>query len=96
MCDPSDLGSHADPQSAIADGDPVIIVYDKVPAGIGLTDQLFDEYPDIIKAALDQVIHCPCEDGCPSCVGAAGAAESGGKIESKALLSLLNGKPVLL
>ena len=35
MCDPGDLGSHADAEASWADGKPSVVLYDLVPAGIG-------------------------------------------------------------
>jgi DEAD/DEAH box helicase domain-containing protein len=42
-----------------------------------------------MKRALELVIECPCEDGCPSCVGPAGENGVGGKQETVAILKEL-------
>jgi DEAD/DEAH box helicase domain-containing protein len=96
MCDTNDLGSHVDAQSPLSDGQPSVVIYDQVPAGIGLCDELYKIHDQLIQSALDLVTGCDCQDGCPACVGAAGEMGSGGKSETIALLQLLNGKPVLL
>jgi ATP-dependent helicase YprA (DUF1998 family) len=30
---------------------------------------LFKSYRELVHAALEVVRHCPCENGCPGCVG---------------------------
>ncbi len=94
MCDPNDLGTHADPQSPLVDGNPAVVLFDRVPAGIGLCEEIYRIHGQLMAAALDLVSACPCQDGCPSCVGVGGEFGSGGKKETLALLNLLNGKSV--
>jgi len=91
MCDQFDLGVHSDPQSPLGDGQPTIVLYDLVPAGIGLSDALYLQHRGLVKQAYDLVKHCPCGDGCPSCVGPGGENGGGGKREALALLAVLNG-----
>jgi DEAD/DEAH box helicase domain-containing protein len=87
MCDSRDLGVHSDPQSPLTGGDPAIVIYERIPAGIGFSQQLFDLHQELIGNALKLVKHCTCKDGCPSCVGPAGESGFGGKQETLALLS---------
>jgi len=94
MCDTNDLGSHFEPQSDLADGQPVVILYDKVPAGIGLSENIYQIHPQLMKATLDLVSSCTCQDGCPSCIGVSGENVAGGKEETMALLHLLNDQPL--
>ncbi len=89
MCDARDLGVHSDPQSPLTDGDPAIFIYERIPAGIGFSQRLFEIHQELIRNAHNLVSLCPCRDGCPSCVGPAGENGSGGKQESLSLLSLL-------
>ncbi len=96
MCDVSDLDSHFDPQSALIDGAPVLFLYDKVPAGIGLCEEIYQRHEVLMKNALELVENCACQEGCPSCVGVGGENGSGGKRETLALLSLLNGRSLQL
>jgi len=90
MCDTSDLGAHSDPQSPIAGNKPVVVVYDMVPAGIGLSQRLYESHAALIDAAAELVQACACEDGCPSCVGPGGEQGSGGKQATLAILGLLH------
>ena len=96
MCDPKDLGAHSDPQSPIEGGKPVVVLFDRVPAGIGLCEEIYRIHPQLMSGALELVSECSCSDGCPSCVGVGGEFGSGGKKETLALLQLLNGKNVLV
>jgi DEAD/DEAH box helicase domain-containing protein len=90
MCDVRDLGVYSDPQSPLADGNPAIVLYERIPAGIGFSQRLFEIHRDIISNANQLVNNCQCKDGCPSCVGPAGENGSGGKQETLALIELLN------
>ncbi len=91
MCDPRDLGIHTDPQSSLADGGAVVVIYDKVPAGIGFSERLFELHDEIMHRAYDLVQACECQDGCPSCVGPGGENGEGAKRETLAILELLTG-----
>ena len=92
MCDPRDLGVHSDPQALLAGGQPSVILYDNVPAGIGFSERLFEIHAELINHALALVSTCSCVDGCPSCVGPGGEAGYGGKAEAIALLEVLSDK----
>jgi len=86
MSDPSDLGLHFEPESDLANGAPVIALYDMVPGGIGLSKKLYEIQDKVLKAALDQVRDCPCEDGCPACVGPVAEMGEGAKEHARAIL----------
>jgi DEAD/DEAH box helicase domain-containing protein len=89
MCDTGDLGVHYDPQAAFADGLPAVVLFDQVPAGIGFSQRLFEIHGELLTRSLELVNECPCEDGCPSCVGPAGENGVGGKQEALAILKEL-------
>lgn len=89
MCDTEDLGAISDIQSPLTDGRPVVLLYDQVPAGIGLSEALYHMHDSLLKEALELVNRCPCQDGCPSCVGPGGENGAGGKQEALALLQVL-------
>ena len=92
MCDVSDLGAQSDPLSPLADKKPAVVLYDMVPAGIGLSEALYDMHAELVQRAHELVTHCACQNGCPSCVGPAGINGIGGKEETIALLSALCGE----
>jgi DEAD/DEAH box helicase domain-containing protein len=92
MCDVSDLGADSDPLSPLAEKQPAVVLFDLVPAGIGLAEALYDIHGELIQRAHELVSHCGCQNGCPSCVGPAGVNGVGGKEETLALLSILCGR----
>lgn len=92
MCDSTDLGDYTEPECQMTGGQPTVVIYDKVPAGIGLSESLYNLAEDLLERALELVVNCECRDGCPSCVGPAGENGYGGKRETLAMLQLLNGK----
>jgi DEAD/DEAH box helicase domain-containing protein len=71
------------------DGNPAILIYDKIPGGIGLSQRLFEQHQTLIQGALEMVSECPCQDGCPACVGPMGEEGFGGKAHALALLRSL-------
>jgi DEAD/DEAH box helicase domain-containing protein len=89
MCDSRDLGVHSDPQSPLAEGLPAVVLYDRVPAGIGLAESLYQQHAELLRQAQRLVAECACTDGCPSCVGPGGEAGSGGKREALAILEIM-------
>jgi DEAD/DEAH box helicase domain-containing protein len=89
MCDVRDLGMHTDPQSTLANGQPTIVLYDQVPAGIGLSQRLYEVHSVLVQRAAELVTSCECTDGCPSCVGPGGENGLGGKPETLAILNAL-------
>lgn len=89
MCDAGDLGASSDPQSPLAGNQPVVVIYDQMPGGIGLSQKLFEIDHLVIKDAIDLITSCPCQNGCPSCVGPGGENGSGGKEETLAILQKL-------
>ena len=48
---------------------PAVILYDRIPSGVGLAERIYDVHRDILDAALQLVLRCSCRSGCPSCVG---------------------------
>ena len=86
MCDPRDLGLLAEPQDPVS-GQPSITLYERVPGGIGYAEHLYRSMPDLLRAAYDLVISCPCERGCPACVGP--VIEHDYALDTKSLASAL-------
>jgi DEAD/DEAH box helicase domain-containing protein len=91
MCAPHDLGVHAEAQSRLADGQPVVVIYEEVPAGVGFSERLYELHDEIMLRAYELVRDCGCQDGCPSCVGPGGEQGAGSKAETLAILKMLVG-----
>lgn len=61
---------HVVPQvKAIHNEKPTLFFYDKYPGGVGLSEKVYDEIDQLIREAISMIERCPCETGCPSCVG---------------------------
>ena len=66
MCDSRDLGGVVDSKNL---GRTTMILYDRYPGGLGYSERGFQQMPELLAICLDMVRDCPCEEGCPSCVG---------------------------
>jgi DEAD/DEAH box helicase domain-containing protein len=89
MCDRHDLGVHIDPESPLENSKPTALLYENIPAGIGFSRVLYQNQELLISQALELVSTCPCQDGCPSCVGPGGELGRGSKPETTAILEEL-------
>ena len=95
MCDPRDLGVFSDPKSDLAEGAPVVMVFDQMGDAMGFSQRLFEIHEELMRSAYDLVRECGCQDGCPSCVGPGGEQGQGSKRETLALLEALIPNPEL-
>jgi DEAD/DEAH box helicase domain-containing protein len=66
MCDRPDIGGILDSANL---GEPTIFMYDRYPGGLGYAERGYAIVGELLSAALRLVEDCPCELGCPSCVG---------------------------
>ena len=67
ICDRWDVGGVSMAQHPQT-GEPTIFVYDGYPGGAGIAELAFEAAQRHVRATLDLVAACPCDDGCPSCV----------------------------
>ena len=51
--------------------DPTLFLYEHVPGGTGLSERVFEQQTVLLASAMDLIARCPCETGCPACVGPA-------------------------
>jgi DEAD/DEAH box helicase domain-containing protein len=93
MCDPRDLGVSIteDVAGSIRTFEPNLYLYDNCPGGIGLSAALFRLTPNLLEGAAKLVGACPCEAGCPSCVGPVGEVGERGKEAAGRILRELVG-----
>jgi DEAD/DEAH box helicase domain-containing protein len=104
MCDSHDLGLSVDGLSLQGAGrlggmdagdvkdlalEPTIFLYDNYPGGIGLSEPLYGMHRDLIARTRDLIEGCPCNSGCPSCVGPEGATGPLAKSVASHLLEIL-------
>jgi DEAD/DEAH box helicase domain-containing protein len=91
MSDPRDLGVAIteDIASSLEAWEPDLFLYDNYPGGVGLSAPLFRHSAKLVELAGQLIAGCPCEDGCPSCVGPLGETGERGKEASGRILELL-------
>ena len=46
-----------------------IFIYERYPLGLGFTETAYQRLGEIMPAVRANIHGCPCEDGCPCCVG---------------------------
>jgi len=49
--------------------EPTIFLFDAYPGGIGFSELLYKKHDQLLSAAKERINSCPCQYGCPSCVG---------------------------
>jgi DEAD/DEAH box helicase domain-containing protein len=69
--------------------EPTLYLYDAYPGGIGLSQPLFHLHESLVGKTRDLITGCPCEKGCPSCVGPAGETGARAKEAAQAILERL-------
>jgi ATP-dependent helicase YprA (DUF1998 family) len=69
--------------------EPHIYLYDKYPGGIGLSEPLYRMSQQLLENARKLIQNCPCEAGCPSCVGPVGEIGEKGKEVALAILNAI-------
>lgn len=93
MCDPHDLRSISQVRSPFTEL-PTIYIYENIPEGVGYSEKLFNISGDLFKACLEQVQGCPCQGGCPSCVGPEMEVGEQGKEGTIRMLKYMLGSPL--
>ncbi len=103
MCDRHDIGISVDggtlerttrtggvggvPETLAAD--PNIFIYDNYPGGIGFSRPLYEMHADLLGRTYELISTCPCESGCPSCVGPEGNTGPHAKAAASHILQVL-------
>ena len=100
MCDGHDIGLSIDggslERSARTGGrggvpealavEPNVFIYDNYPGGIGFSRPLFEMHELLLERTRELIDGCPCESGCPSCVGPEGNTGPHAKAVASAIL----------
>ena len=109
MCDGHDIGLSVDggslekttrtggmggvPESLATE--PNVFIYDNYPGGIGFSRPLYEMQGLLLERTRDLIAGCPCESGCPSCVGPEGNTGPHAKqVASRILEQLLHAEAV--
>ena len=108
MCDPRDLGVAlgSEDQTRSKLFEPTLYLYDNYPGGIGQSEPLFRLREALLERSRELLSSCPCESGCPSCVGPSGrgrrkvqgggeavAGADAGVVERRNRTRRVNGRP---
>jgi len=77
MCDGHDIGISIDSGdgeglASAAASPQKIFVYDNYPGGIGFSAPLYQMHRELLTSTRRLIADCPCENGCPGCVGPVG------------------------
>ncbi len=88
MCDQSDIRVQSAVKNLMNCQRPAIIFYDAMPGGLGLSRKLFDIHFKLLREAQNIILNCPCEDGCPACVGPVAENGKGAKKQVRQLLQI--------
>ena len=88
MCDPGDIQVSAEVRNPLTKA-PTVVVYERVPAGVGFSERLFELRNELLHGALELVAGCSCRDGCPACVGPPGEIGPDTKVVTQQLLEML-------
>jgi DEAD/DEAH box helicase domain-containing protein len=107
MCDSHDIGLSVDGGSldrstrtggtanapAALSVEPHVFIYDNYPGGIGFSEPLFGMHEALLQRTRELIVSCPCESGCPSCVGPEGHTGPYAKRVASRILDALLGAP---
>ncbi len=69
--------------------EPNLYLFDAYPGGIGFSEPLFRAHELLVHKTSELIRACPCEQGCPSCVGPAGDLAPRAKEAALAILDRL-------
>jgi DEAD/DEAH box helicase domain-containing protein len=65
---------------------PNIFIYDNYPGGIGFSRPLYEMHGLLLERTRDLIAGCPCDSGCPSCVGPEGHTGPHAKLVASRIL----------
>jgi DEAD/DEAH box helicase domain-containing protein len=72
--------------------EPNLYLYDAYPGGIGFSEPLYRVCDLLLRRTREMIAACPCESGCPSCVGPAGEKSERTKEAALAIVNWLCSK----
>jgi DEAD/DEAH box helicase domain-containing protein len=69
--------------------DPTVFIFDAYPGGVGFSELLFEQHATLLDLAGGLIRSCPCEHGCPMCVGPVLDVGPAAKEAAAAILELI-------
>ncbi len=85
MSDTRDIGALSQVR-ALHTGLPTIFLYDNIPGGVGFSQKFYEMAGELFTETARLIAECPCQSGCPSCVGPEMEIGETGKRGAQALL----------
>jgi DEAD/DEAH box helicase domain-containing protein len=74
--------------------EPHVFIYDNYPGGIGFSRPLYEMHDLLLARTYELITTCPCQSGCPSCVGPEGNTGPHAKaVATEILQALLAAEP---
>ena len=90
LCSTRDIHTSAQVKN-LQTGLPCVFLFDTCPGGAGLSRKAFSVYPLLFTESARHMESCPCDNGCPSCIGPAEYGYSDGfKSRLAVLLERIN------
>ncbi len=89
MCDPGDIQVSAENRNPLTQA-PTVVVYERIAAGVGFSQRLFELRDELLASARELVADCRCRDGCPACVGPPGEIGPETKAATGRLIDMLS------
>jgi len=90
-CDGNDVGTEHTYPFQQRPRPPRVIVYDRMPGGIGVCEALFYHAEAVLERVRAIIADCPCDTGCPSCVHDARCSHYNEVLDKRGALSLIDG-----
>jgi DEAD/DEAH box helicase domain-containing protein len=88
MCDPRDFGGASYPVFPDT-RKPTILIYDGYENGIGISEKLYAEFGRWTRVALDLVVRCGCDEGCPACVLSPRCGDNNQPMDKRGAIAIL-------
>ncbi|MFQ5794873.1 MAG: DEAD/DEAH box helicase [Candidatus Bipolaricaulia bacterium] len=90
MCDRWDIGGLSTPYHPDT-GAATIFIYDGFEGGMGISEKIFQLFPELVKTTYELIRDCGCEMGCPSCIYSPKCGNQNEPLDKAAALTLLKG-----
>ncbi|MFZ8813127.1 MAG: Zn-binding domain-containing protein, partial [Thermus aquaticus] len=76
------------PRPLPSGGGPTVFIYDGYPGGVGYARAAARRFPEWLRATLELLKACPCEEGCPRCILSPKCGNGNQYLDKKAALLL--------